>query len=176
MKTFILVASLLVSISLNAASSEQNRSDKKIETTLQLASQDYRLPNLALSGMYYLTPKDLLGLKFGSLHGKENQDSVAVQYKRYFGNSFYAAPELFYLRTHEEINGFWGDVFNLREFASYTSLGAGIRIGNQWTWENFTLGCDWIGIGQRFGSFRKDTNKLQDTTFTLLNLIIGMSW
>ncbi len=178
MKIFIILIALLSSVTANAETSEQNRSDKKIEASLQFAPHDYRLPNSAVSGMYFLTPNDLLGLKLGSLSGKENQNSIAIQYKRYFGNSFYAAPELFYLRSYEEINGFWADVFNInqREYASYKSLGAGVRIGNQWTWKNFTLGCDWIGIGQRFGTFHKDTSKLHNTTYTLLNFIIGMSW
>lgn len=176
MKMIIAGIVALVSITVHSANSEENRSGKKVETTLQFASQDYRLPNMAVAGMYFLTTNDLLGLKLGYLHGRENQTSIAIQYKRYLGNSFYVAPELFYLRSHEEINGFWGNVFDQYKYASYTSLGTGLRIGNQWTWENFTLGCDWIGIGHRFGTFRKDTSKLQDTTYTLLNLIVGISW
>ncbi|MGE3610450.1 MAG: hypothetical protein AB7I27_12745 [Bacteriovoracaceae bacterium] len=160
----------------NAATSEENRSGKKFEVTFQNAIQDYRLPNQAITGMYFITPKDLVGLKLGNLHGKENQNSIAIQYKKYFANSFYAAPELFYLRSHEDVNGFWGDAFSLHDYASYTSLGAGIRIGNQWTWERFTIGCDWIGVGRRFGTFRKDTDRLSNVTYTLLNLSIGISW
>ncbi len=175
MKNLFIIFMTIWTASAFCASSEENRSGKKYETTLQLG-QDYRLPTNQVGLMYFLKPNDLVGLKLGSSKGQESQDNISLQYKHYFGNSFYLAGDIFYLRTREDTNGFFGDIFNLHEYASYSSMGSSLRLGNQWTWENFTLGCDWFGLGQRFGTFRKDSHKLTNTTITLLNVIIGFSF
>ena len=176
MKITIILLLLIFSSWTLAGESEDNRAGKKFETTLQLAPVDYRMGNTAVSGMYFLSPNELIGLRVSSVRGQESQDAVAVQFKRYLANSFYLAPEIFYLRSREDVNGFWGDFFNQRDYATHTSLGGSLRLGNQWTWKNFTLGCDWIGFGRRFGTFRRDTHKSQPTTVTFLNLIIGYSF
>jgi hypothetical protein len=161
-----------------SSTSLENRGDKTIELSLQVG-QDYRMSPTQLGGMYFINPNNLIGLKVGiDRQGHESQTSIALQYKYYTGNSFYFAGEAFYLNSREEINGYYArTVFNLKEeYANYKSLGAGIRFGNQWTWKHFTFGCDWLGVGHRFGTFTKDTSKLSDTTVTLLNFIIGASF
>jgi hypothetical protein len=168
----------LISLSAFAATSEEERSTKKFELTLQ-SGGDYRMSTNQIAAMYFLHPNDLIGLKLGEGQGnsrKESQTNIAAQYKHYFSNSFYAAGEIFYLNSREDVNGFFGDIFNLRDYDNYSSMGAGIRIGNQWTWNHFTLGCDWVGIGQRVGTFRKDTSRLNNSTFTFLNVIIGTNF
>jgi hypothetical protein len=175
MKTLILI-SLLVTSSVFAASSQEERGAKTHELTVQTGF-DYRLWTYQLSYMYFLNADNLIGIKAGSGRGnEENQTNFSLQYQSYLGNSFYIAPEIFYLNTHEDINGFVGTLFGLRDMADYTSLGAGIRIGNQWTWKVFTIGCDWVGVGQRVVTFEKETDKLSNTTLTLMNLKIGASF
>jgi hypothetical protein len=134
-----------------------------------------------LGGFYFLNSNNLIGFKVGvDREGEERQTNITSQYKHYVGNSFYVAGEVFYLHTREkeEIKFFRdaGTLSDKRELAEYSSLGVGVRIGNQWTWENLTIGCDWIGLGQRVGIFKKESSKLDNTTFTLINVIIGVSF
>ncbi len=167
----------MFSLAALGASSQENRANKKFEFTLQVGA-DYRMSPTQLAVMYFINSDNLIGLKAGDDRtGREHQTNVAIQYQHYTSNSFYVAGEVFYLNTTEDLDGFWADIFNIqREYARYSSLGAGIRIGNQWSWQNFTLGCDWIGIGRRVGSFRKETDKLIDETYTLLNVKVGASF
>ncbi len=43
-------------------------------------------------------------------------------------------------------------LFQNQESFTEESLGAGLVIGKQWQWNNFTLGCDWIGLSLPFAS------------------------
>jgi hypothetical protein len=177
MRSFFIFSLSLLSLSALAASSQENRANKNFEFTLQ-AGPDYRMSPTQLAAMYFINSDNLIGLKAGDDRtGREHQTNLAVQFQHYAGNSFYVAGEAFYLNTTEDIDGFWADIFNIeREYARYSSLGVGVRIGNQWTWKHFTLGCDWIGIGRRVGTFRKETDKLIDGTYTLLNVKFGASF
>lgn len=176
MKIIILALLAMIPVFSTASTSEENRAGKKFEATFQAALFDYRASTSQVSAMYFIEPNQLLGLKLGTRDGGEKQTNIALQYKRYLGNSFYMAPEIFYLNSREDVNGIFGDIFSSHDYANYSSMGAGFRIGNQWTWKHFTLGCDWVGIGQRLGTFRKDTSRLNDTTYTFLNVIIGASF
>ncbi len=177
-KVLILIFSFILSQNMPAASSLEGRSNKKYEFTFQTGG-DYRMSPSQLAGMYFIDANNLIGLKLGvDRTGEDFQTSIATQYKRYFGNSFYTAGEVFYLNTREDTTGLINEIFSLNKSrdAQYTSLGAGIRIGNQWTWKHFTLGCDWIGVGHRLVSFKKESPHLDDTVFTFFNFIIGASF
>lgn len=177
MKTLILIL-LLGSFSSYAATSQEERANKQFELTVQ-AGVDYRFSPTQIGAMYFLDANNLLGLKVGADREGQNerQTNVSLQYKHFAGNSFYVAGEVFYLHTREDVNPFFLEVFGVpSKFAEYTSLGAGVRIGNQWTWKYFTLGCDWVGIGRRFGTFKKETDDLETTTWTLLNVGVGVSF
>jgi hypothetical protein len=167
---------LIIPIVCHSGTSLEDRTGKKVELTVH-AGIDYRMSPTQLSAMYFLDANNLLGVKVGADRTiEERQTNVAIQYKHYLGNSFYLAGEVFYLNTREDVYGVWGSILNQHDYADYKSLGAGIRIGNQWTWKHVTLGCDWIGYGRRFGTFQKDTPKLSMNTFTLLNVIFGVSF
>jgi hypothetical protein len=176
---FLLPLILLITpLAAGANSSQEARASKTYEATIQ-AGGDYRMSPTSLALMYFFNADNLLGLKAGvDRTGVEHQTNIALQFKHYASNSFYVAPEIFYLNTNEDvIGGFWSDVFNIqREYARYSSMGAGIRIGNQWTWKYVTVGCDWVGIGHRFGTWRRETRNLHSTTYTIMNFIVGVSW
>ncbi len=74
--------------------------------------------------------------------------SFGVHYKHFHGNSFYWAAGLDYRSVDYKSNAY--DLFNSSVLETRTfdgsSLGPSLVIGNQWSWENFTLGCDWIGF------------------------------
>lgn len=158
-----------------SSTSMENRADKDLELSFQVGL-DYRMSPTQLGGMYFLNSNNLIGFKAGVDHqGQEGQTNISVQYKHYTGNSFYLASEIFYLNSRENLNE---SIFlnDNEEYARHVSLGAGIRVGNQWTWNNFTLGCDWFGLGRRLGTFKKETSNSNDTTVTLLNIIVGASF
>jgi len=77
----------------------------------------------------------------GSLSIKGN--SLGVHFKHFVSNSFYYRAGLDYrsikYSLRNTLSGASGD-FDGRSFAIT------FNIGNQWQWENFNLGCDWIGI------------------------------
>lgn len=159
-----------------ASSSEEERANKKFELSIQQGI-DYRMSTTQASAMYFFNSHNLAGIKIGNRTGHEKQTNITAQYKLYLGNSFYLAPEIFYLNSREEVNGYLSSLFmKTQNYASYSSMGGGLRIGNQWSWKNFTLGCDWIGIGQRVGTFKKESSKLNDTTYTFLNLFVGINF
>lgn len=75
-------------------------------------------------------------------------NSAGIHYKYFVGNSFYFRlgadyRTVDYRYTSRDI--FSGSTLSENKFKG-DSVTATILIGNQWQWENFTLGCDWIGV------------------------------
>lgn len=176
MKHVLCLMALLLSLSA-VADSASERARKTIELTAQGGVFDYRMSPTQFAVMAFIDRDNQIGFKLGTdKSGKEAQTSVALQFKHYMSNTFYVAPEIFYLNTREDEN--WvGGLFGIpRKYAEYTSMGAGIRVGNQLTMGAFTLGVDWIGVGHRFGTFKKETKDLDNVTFTILNVIAGLSF
>jgi len=82
--------------------------------------------------------------------------SVGVHFKQYAGNSFYYRIGMTYQQINYKYNlrgNLGGD--ETMNFNGETLL-FGIQIGNQWQWDNFTLGCDWIGYSIPFYSHVND--------------------
>lgn len=142
------------------SSSSHNRRDKSFQITTQLAGIGPSLqPALGLQLGKFLRPDQLLFLEVtagattsGSAYfnsgSQVKSGSFGVHYKRYASNSFYWRSgvdlrKFEYKYFYDSINGPAYDV--TREFDG-TSLAFNFQIGNQWQWQNFTLGCDWVGI------------------------------
>lgn len=72
---------------------------------------------------------------------------VGFHYKHFVGNSFYYRVGGDY-RTVDYKYDLSGSFFNDVSSSSFksTAIIGSFVIGNQWQWENFTLGCDWIGL------------------------------
>jgi hypothetical protein len=74
---------------------------------------------------------------------------ISVRYKQFVNNSFYwyagGADRMTHATLYDD-SDLSGD--NLTPIATYDTHDIGVTgaIGNQWQWENFTLGCDWIGF------------------------------
>jgi len=176
MKISLIVFLCLFSSLLLAKTSREERALKDIELTLQFGF-DYRMATTQTGVMYYLDADNLIGFKVGDTTvDSKKQTNLTFQYKHFAGNSFYVAGEIFYLNTLDDENWVANLFLQEERYAHYSSMGAGVRIGNQWTWNHFTLGCDWVGIGQRVGVFRRDYNDSDKITFTLLNVIAGFSF
>lgn len=166
------------SICLFSFHSAAESTESILDVTLQ-AGIDYRMSPTQLSVMYWPNPTNQIGLKAGvDCEGEERQTNVSLISKHFLKNSFYVSPEIFYLNTREKESWWLEDnLFNLKAtYAEYVSMGAGIRIGNQWIIKHFTLGLDWIGVGRRFGTFRRDSKNSAVTTYTLLNIYAGISF
>lgn len=83
---------------------------------------------------------------FGSRY-EIKASSFGVHYKKFSGNSFYWRGGVDYRLS--EVSYKYTSTFSptsnvTREFKG-NSFALNFQIGNQWQWENFTLGCDWIG-------------------------------
>lgn len=155
--------------------SQEIRREKSYEVALSWGA-DYRAVTNQLILSKYLKSDQVVGFKIG--YGKDDngddeitQFNITLNYKEFFSNSFYVSPEITYLRFDEidTENDFFSD-----EDEFYRGGGIGVRIGNQWHGKNFTIGCDWIGIGKLVFSTRNNGDF--ENYATLLNTYIGYSF
>jgi len=138
-------------------SSAFNRIDKKYQATAILIGIGPSLSGTyGLQGSYFLTRNQLLMLEVtggklnygtsisGSQSGSSGDlktSSIGLHYKHFSGNSFYWRGGFDFRRATETYN-YASDYYKF----TGTSFAANFQIGNQWQWEYFTLGCDWIGV------------------------------
>lgn len=82
-------------------------------------------------------------------HLEYSGTAIGVHYKRFIGNSFYVKMGIDYRSVkYDYTYPFSG----YEEHFEGNSIAAGLVIGNQWQWDNFTLGCDWVGVSLPFAS------------------------
>lgn len=150
-----------------ADSSEANRIDKKFDVHYTILGFS---PNFAPAqglgvGYFFDRNKQLLvevqkgkGLstryRYESYNGISKEWSTDAQitrigahFKHFAGNSFYYRVGADYSTVDYKYDlggSFFNDTSSSR-FKGTAIIGSFI-IGNQWQWENFTLGCDWIGL------------------------------
>jgi hypothetical protein len=142
-------------------SSEHNRMGKNHLITAQLFGVNPNgLPGGGLSYGFFLDRSSMIiaeatGSKYGSDTVAFNGggydidgSSVGVHYKKFFGNSFYvkAGMDQRHINLKYSYIGFLSPNFNTAYGFKSDSTAASLVIGNQWQWNSFTLGCDWIGM------------------------------
>lgn len=138
-------------------SSEFNRMNKKFSLVLD-SSTGYFLGS-ALAGSYLINRNDwilleirgekaILGQIFSSILGyteDSRNDSFGINYKHFFSNSFFVRSGLSY---HNLSNSrkYVGSVITSSDNFSFTGNRTNflIGIGNDWQWDHFTLGFDWL--------------------------------
>jgi hypothetical protein len=161
-----------------------------------------RLPSTGygLRTGYYITPDSLVGLNY-AVAKLETKDAVfesllfEVTYKRFFTNSFYMDAGF----ASESINMTYQveSAANASEKVESSGelkrLGLVLHMGNQWQWNHFTLGCDWVGHHlplQRSESFKPsaggnsqdedrqkdETRKKLPSTLQLARFYLGFSF
>lgn len=152
-------------------SSGHNRLNKKISIVAQLfGAESYTLGNTTgIKASYFLNRNSQLGLSFDSVKNDRYQErflfinsysstGVELSFKQFFGNSFYLTSGV----RHQNISISDSDrsIFYEDEYYAWEAKGtrtsALLAIGNQWQWENFTMGVDWIGLGLPFASSYKE--------------------
>lgn len=163
----------------------------KYQFNIGYASLEYVGAGAATVGLgYVLSPKSMISLKYANQNGHYEDKatkmrSLTLGYRRFAGNSFNIMPTVYYRRSKS-------DRFNAGLFTTgrstliYEDVGVGLRIGNEWQWENFTLGVDWFGLNAKviqLNKEKRDTsdgfdlfNIEEDITLTVLSLYIGYTF
>lgn len=132
---------------------------------------------------YHLDERRSLSVSFSSLQRlysnsralEGNGDLTSINYKRFFGNSFYLKSGLYYknLKTKIDLDDFYESKDRTERLQA---IGLDFRIGNQWQWDYFTIGVDWIAQNIDFYNIsinqgqRKETNSF----FTAFNVYLGV--
>lgn len=140
--------------------SEMNRKNKKFAITAQPAGigPTGGFSNALTFGLF-LEPNAVLEFEylkannyffFGDILGslKAETKNLGVYYKQFAGNSFYGRLGGNYRWVdYAYSSSTWlsGDSSEKYSFKG-SALVASAGIGNQWHFEGFTLGCDWVGI------------------------------
>jgi len=133
-------------------SSEYYREGKKGYVAFELfGSNPFPFGSYGVMGGVYLSPDTIIDGsyttgKFEFLGFKMKSDGLAIRYKMFNGNSFYWRAGGMY-RAYEYDTGF--EVLSdntINGKVKVSSFGVDFGIGNQWQWETFTQGFDWIGF------------------------------
>jgi|GEM_PF-1644266 len=146
-------------------SSEHNRIGKKFGITRQLFGfGPTSAPTQGFEFSYFLDRNSHITIAttdsrwtYSQSASNYDQDefdhrSLGVHWKHFSGNSFYykLGIDQRWSRFSTSNVRYFNNTGTVANFAkgSGESTVASIGIGNQWQWEYFTLGCDWIGWSQ----------------------------
>jgi hypothetical protein len=86
--------------------------------------------------------------------------TLGAVYKEFVGNSFYLAGGGLYKTV--EFGWEKDELFQIgdsRGSFKGNSIMATFAIGNQWQWDGFTMGCDWVGIAAPLYSKTTSTDR-----------------
>lgn len=147
-----------------AQTSEFHRMNKSIQLLVQPAGVNPTgQAGSAVSAGYFISRNSMIQVDVTD--SKNNEDwgsvfhsyristsSVGAHYKQFFGNSFYVRGgvdfrKVDYNRSFNYTSGL-GSSYDSSSVSKFQgeSTALSLVIGNQWQWDNFTIGCDWIGI------------------------------
>lgn len=159
--------------------SEFHRLNKSANINVQLLGIGPGFTSATMvSGGLFINPKSLILLEAGtgknsfgsgSLNSKYELKTVnfGAHYKRFVGNTFYIKGGAEYTNVKADYSyesKFLTSTSKVRRELEGNLTTASFAIGNQWQWENFTLGCDWFGISAPIAS--STTKKNVETTFS----------
>ncbi|MBX2995101.1 MAG: hypothetical protein KF681_09770 [Bdellovibrionaceae bacterium] len=146
--------------------SEQNRADKKFQVTAQIVGLGPSIiSSSGLQGSMFLDPnsqimieatsgsgRPLLNGLFGSDY-EYRASSFGVHYKRFVANSFYWRGGVDYRTSSVDYKytSWVGNPDSTYKFSG-NSVALNFQIGNQWQFDGFTLGCDWVGYSMPIAS------------------------
>lgn len=94
---------------------------------------------------------------FGNRTIKNHTSSASLMVKHFVGNSFYVKAgvdnrKINYSEAYKSTWSLFGSTYEDSFAFNADSWTGSLVIGNQWQWDNFTLGCDWFGIAAPFAS------------------------
>ena len=111
---------------------------------------------------------------------QEGGTVYSMDVKIFTGNSFYVKPGIYYRKQTDVLSWIYNssaDNWAANEKAEIEDIGINFRIGNQWQWDNFTLGCDWIGLSRTVSKL-SETGNTEDLEVSgaALNFYLGLSF
>lgn len=170
--------------------SQGNRVNLTYQVTAGIIGTEYIKYPITLSAGYYLHPYGILTLRYSALntsddHGAYKMRAVTIGYRRFFGNSFNIMPTIYYKRNTADMYAEGNKPYVVgSNNLVYEDIGTGFRVGNEWQWTNFTMGCDWFGLNLTNHRIKLEEKGLtSDTkapmkalTMTLLSFYLGYSF
>ena len=121
--------------------SMENRRNRSVQFSLG-PGIEFAIPIFSYTVGVCLKQKAVATLRYSERHdytgddGRKGLMALKLGYKKFVGNSFYYQPSVYYRRTSHQTTVTY----------KYRDAGLGLRIGNEWQWENFMLGIDWLGV------------------------------
>jgi hypothetical protein len=202
-KKLLIAGVLLTQTSLFAATSNylQNpelssvaaRQNKKYIVDAQILGLGFSTNVQKIGAGIYMNPSSTLQLNLYSLkeqtaaQGQKVDGKTAgvgsaieVAYKNYHSNSFYTQFGL-YKRTQtiatHTIHNFYSSAATGAVGGDIDDMGINFKIGNQWNWDTFTLGCDWVGYNHALSKKTSGTVEDSDVSgLSLLGFYVGASF
>jgi hypothetical protein len=177
MKKIFITLVLLGSFSAIAKDSSSFRTSLKHQVNYSIG-HDFSEIYDQYSYSFFVTPNNIIGLRAGKSHYDEDEFATTLFGKRFYGNSFYTQIGISYLNS--KFDDYSGHSISKPNNGivkrSYAGVSGNIRIGNQWQWDNLTIGCDWVGVSKH-KEIEKDLNvKGPNITVTTLNMYMGLSF
>ncbi|MFN7454198.1 MAG: hypothetical protein ACK5RO_06010 [Pseudobdellovibrionaceae bacterium] len=88
------------------------------------------------------------GFESTSGESESTINQIGLHYKQFVGNSFYFRMGGDYSQVDfkYDFDMAGSSSSDFKSKFEGEALHANFTIGNQWQWENFTLGCDWVGL------------------------------
>jgi hypothetical protein len=170
--------------------SAEEREAKKFQIAFGMLGHEYvGFSALTAHLGFFLDPDNILFARYSNLNGRglDDEDSaklraVTVGVRHFVGNSFNLTPTIYYKRTVED--GDYSLFTSQRSRRVYEDLGLGFRIGNEWQWDSFMMGCDWFGVNRTIKKFNSEkTNDSWDDlssdgrfSFIISSFYVGFSF
>lgn len=98
-------------------------------------------------------------------HWKLDGHSLAVSYRKFFGNSFFGEAGLLAetFRAWAPTYGRLDEVVETEDFGRAQRLAMMIQLGNQWQWEHLNFGWSWLGAVVPLA--HRTSRSVSDTSF-----------
>ena len=168
MKSIIILAFLFFSVMSSAKTSEETRQDQQFSVLVNPAGFG---PSATVSTgaflSYYLSPETALEFEYMSsafaLSFYDSytlrMNSYALTVKQFVANSFYLRAGVGNKTANYSYSNY--DIFqsttSKRGQFSGNSIFGIVAVGNQWSINKFTIGCDWIGFAPVLSSSISET-------------------
>lgn len=155
-----------------AANSQENRNGLEYQAAIGLGKLE-EAPGYSLRLAKFLNPNNLIGVDFnlssdGATEDDEKETSFNLNFKHFLGNSFYVHPRAYYVNWSMKDE-------DERHDHRVTAMGLGFSLGNQWQWDRFTLGADWLSVKKHLIYFH-DEKANRHLFFGSLFIYFGWSW
>ncbi len=180
--------------------SVEKRSGKNMSVVGEIGLGIAPLPTAGMSAGYFIRQDILAELNYinGSatlLDSNLSWSVITARAKWFLGNSFYintgAGVRDISFDSSYSMLGLASESKSIR--ASTSAIGLDVGLGNQWQWDTFTMGCDWIGyfqpvsVSNRDGdstglsqsdlnSFKSSTSMGEESHLSLLRFYLGASF